>query len=119
MGEVLVAILVIAGLATVLAVLIIVADAVLLDYGECVITINEEEERDRHRRGALRGSAAGGRRLSRTRSGPASAAQRPRRMPGGRRRRGAGAGCPFRLGRYQCRAMESELVERFERMVEG
>lgn len=36
---------VIAGLSTVLALLIIVADALLLNYGECVITINDDEER--------------------------------------------------------------------------
>ena len=45
MAHVLTAIAVMAGMAALLAVLIIVADAVLLNYGECAITINGEEPR--------------------------------------------------------------------------
>ncbi len=45
MVDVLIAIVVIAGLAGLLAVLLMVADALLLNYGECTITINGEEER--------------------------------------------------------------------------
>jgi Na+-transporting NADH:ubiquinone oxidoreductase subunit F len=45
MAEVLVAIAVIVGLSACLAVLLIVADAVVLNYGECTITINKEEQR--------------------------------------------------------------------------
>jgi len=45
MGDVLIAVVVIAGLAGSLGLLLIIADAVLLDYGECTITINGEDER--------------------------------------------------------------------------
>ncbi len=45
MAEVAVAVLVIVALSGALAVLLIVADALLLTYGECTITINEEEDR--------------------------------------------------------------------------
>jgi Na+-transporting NADH:ubiquinone oxidoreductase subunit F len=44
MTEVLIAVLVIVLLATALAALLIVADAVLLDYGTCTLTINREQE---------------------------------------------------------------------------
>ena len=42
MADVLIAVAVIAGLSAALAALLLVADAVLLDYGECTITINGE-----------------------------------------------------------------------------
>jgi Na+-transporting NADH:ubiquinone oxidoreductase subunit F len=45
MAEVLLAVIIIVGLSCFLAALLIVADALLLNYGECVITINEEEEK--------------------------------------------------------------------------
>ncbi len=45
MGEVLLAVAVVVGLSCFLAILLIVADAVLLDYGECTITINDEEDK--------------------------------------------------------------------------
>jgi Na+-transporting NADH:ubiquinone oxidoreductase subunit F len=44
-ASVLIAVAVIAGLCVLLSLLLIVADALLLDYGECTITINEEDER--------------------------------------------------------------------------
>lgn len=44
-GQLLVAIVVIAGLSALLAALLLAADALLLNYGECTITINEEEEK--------------------------------------------------------------------------
>ena len=43
--ELICAVVVIAGLSGVLAVLLIVAEAVLLRYGECTITINAEDQK--------------------------------------------------------------------------
>ncbi len=45
MTELLVAVAVIAALSALLALLLLTADAVLLAYGECTLTINEEEEK--------------------------------------------------------------------------
>ncbi len=45
MGEVLLAVGIVVALSCFLAILLIVAEAVLLDYGECTITINDEEDK--------------------------------------------------------------------------
>ncbi len=44
MSEVLVAVAVIAGLSALLAVILLAAEALVVSYGECLITINDEEE---------------------------------------------------------------------------